>query len=181
MPSHSTRHTIARQWQLLKLLPSQHPGTTSTHLHRALTEAGHSTSKRTIERDLNELSALFPLRCNDKGTPFGWYLLPDFDLHPLDPEQWADGEATATVAMLDLYLWVDAGLAEQLLQSPLSSDMQIRRDEHGGGHVSASVRDDHALLAWLLAHAGRLRVKRPHALRAAMFERLQQGLALNAS
>ncbi|WP_028693592.1 WYL domain-containing protein [Pseudomonas cremoricolorata] len=181
MPSHSTRHTIARQWQLLKLLPSQHPGTTSTHLHRALSEAGHSTSKRTIERDLNELSALFPLRRNDQGTPFGWYLLPELDLYPLDPEHCADGAGSTATAMLDLYLWVDAELAEQLLQSPLSSDMQMRRDELGGGHVAASVRDDKALMAWLLAHAGKLRVKRPHALRTAMLERLQQATALNAS
>lgn len=73
MPSHSTRHTIARQWQLLKLLPNRHPGLTSTQLQEALADTGHETSKRTVERDLIELSALFPLQCNDKGKPYGWY------------------------------------------------------------------------------------------------------------
>ncbi|MDZ3990980.1 WYL domain-containing protein [Pseudomonas sp. Teo4] len=73
MPSHSTRHTIARQWQLLKLLPNRHPGLTSTQLQKALADTGHETSKRTVERDLIELSALFPLQCNDKGMPYGWY------------------------------------------------------------------------------------------------------------
>ncbi|MDZ5603811.1 WYL domain-containing protein [Pseudomonas sp. RP23018S] len=180
MPSNSTRHTIARQWQLLKLLPTQHPGTTSTHLHRALSEAGHSTSKRTIERDLNELSTLFPLRCNDKGTPFGWYLLPELGLQGLEPETLADPRQDSAAPRLELYLWVNAALASQLRDAPLSPDMHLRSDENGGAHLWATLAEDANLMAWLLAHAGALRIKRPHALRTAMLERLQQGLALNA-
>ena len=76
MPSHPTRHTIARQWQLLKLLPGRHPGMSSTQLQAALTTVGHTTSKRTVERDLVELAALFPLQCNSKGMPYGWYWQP---------------------------------------------------------------------------------------------------------
>ena len=180
MPSNSTRHTIARQWQLLKLLPTQHPGTTSTHLHRALSEAGHSTSKRTIERDLNELSTLFPLRCNDKGTPFGWYLLPEMGVHGFERETLADPRQRSDAPRLELELWVNAALAGQLLDAPLSPDMQLRRDETGGAHLWATLAEDAALMAWLLARAGALRVKRPYALRSAMLERLQQGVALNA-
>lgn len=77
MPNNATRFTIARQWELLKLLPSRLPGLTSTQLQQALAEAGHKTSKRTVERDLNELSTLFPLQCNDKGMPYGWYWQPE--------------------------------------------------------------------------------------------------------
>lgn len=80
MPSHPTRHTIARQWQLLKLLPGRHPGMSSTQLQAALKTVGYSTSKRTVERDLVELAALFPPRCNSKGMPYGWYWQPGLSL-----------------------------------------------------------------------------------------------------
>ncbi|HEJ5008695.1 TPA: helix-turn-helix transcriptional regulator [Pseudomonas aeruginosa] len=76
MPSNSSRRTLARQWELLKLLPSKPPGLPASDLLHRLQEAGHDTSKRTVERDLIELSQLFPLQCNDKGMPYGWYWIP---------------------------------------------------------------------------------------------------------
>lgn len=76
MPSATSRSTLTRQWELLKLLPSKPPGLTAAELKSLLSEAGYQTSKRTIERDLVELSRLFPLHCNDKGMPFGWYWTP---------------------------------------------------------------------------------------------------------
>lgn len=73
MPATSNRKTISRQWELLKTLPSRAPGITAGELQALLEEAGHKVAKRTIERDLVELSGLFPLQCNDKGTPYGWF------------------------------------------------------------------------------------------------------------
>lgn len=72
----STHNTLSRQWEMLKLLPSKAPGMTSAQLHQALLDAGYPVSKRTVERDLQELSGLFPLQCNDRGTPWGWHWLP---------------------------------------------------------------------------------------------------------
>lgn len=76
MPANSTRHTLTRQWELLKLLPNRGPGLTALDLQNRLRDAGHDSTKRTIERDLVELSQIFPLQCNDKGTPYGWYWIP---------------------------------------------------------------------------------------------------------
>lgn len=76
MPASSARSTLARQWEMLKTLPSKPPGTTAAELQCKLEDAGHATSKRTIERDLIELSRIFPIQCNNKGTPFGWYWVP---------------------------------------------------------------------------------------------------------
>lgn len=76
VPSNTSRRTLARQWELLRLLPSKSPGLTAAELHIRLQDAGHETSKRTIERDLLELSQLFPLQCNDKGMPYGWHWMP---------------------------------------------------------------------------------------------------------
>lgn len=76
MPATSTRRTLSRQWELLKLLPNRAPGITASEILARLEDSGHSTSKRTVERDLIELSQIFPLQCNDKGTPYGWYWTP---------------------------------------------------------------------------------------------------------
>jgi predicted DNA-binding transcriptional regulator YafY len=76
MPNASMRSTLSRQWELLKALPARQPGISALELSQRLAEAGFKVSKRTVERDLVELSNLFPLQCNDKGTPYGWYWTP---------------------------------------------------------------------------------------------------------
>lgn len=76
MSASSTRGTLSRQWELLKLLPARPPGVTAHILVERLAEAGFKVSKRTVERDLIELAQLFPLQCNDKGIPYGWYWTP---------------------------------------------------------------------------------------------------------
>lgn len=73
----STHNTLSRQWEMLKLLPPKAPGMSSAQLHRALQDAGYQVSKRTVERDLQELSRPFPLQCNDLGTPWGWHWMQD--------------------------------------------------------------------------------------------------------
>lgn len=76
MPSATSRSTLARQWELLKMLPSKGPGITTTELQNLLNDAGHTATKRTVERDLVELSRLFPLQCNNRGMPYGWHWMP---------------------------------------------------------------------------------------------------------
>ncbi len=77
MPSVQTRATIARQWQLLSLLPARGSGKSASALWSELALHGYDVSKRQVERDLRELSTIFPLQCNDAGMPYGW--------------RWADG------------------------------------------------------------------------------------------
>ncbi|MGY6217139.1 helix-turn-helix transcriptional regulator [Methylolobus aquaticus] len=76
MPSNKTRQTLARQWELLKLLPTRGPGKTARELAEALNDAGLAVSKRQVKRDLGELYDAFMLDCNNAGTPFGWRLPP---------------------------------------------------------------------------------------------------------
>ncbi len=76
LPSASTRSALNRQWELLRLLPSKAPGITCAELVTRLDSAGFKASKRTVERDLNDLSRQFPLQCNDKGSPYGWHWAP---------------------------------------------------------------------------------------------------------
>ncbi len=76
MPRASHEPTLARQWELLKLLPSRQPGKTARDLCERLEAAGHAVTKRTVDRDLTELSRLFPLVCNDISQPYGWHWKP---------------------------------------------------------------------------------------------------------
>lgn len=72
MPSNKTRNTLARQWELLKLLPTRGSGRSAKELTIALGESGYVVSKRQIERDLLDLQEVFGLQCNDASMPYGW-------------------------------------------------------------------------------------------------------------
>lgn len=72
MPSDTTRNTLIRQWELLKLLPKRGTGKTAKDLAITLNDAGFKVSKRQIERDLATLSGPFPLDCKDQSIPYGW-------------------------------------------------------------------------------------------------------------
>jgi predicted DNA-binding transcriptional regulator YafY len=82
MPRNSREPTLARQWELLKLIPRHRPGATARELCERLKNAGHEVTKRTVERDLPELSIVFPLECNDVSMPYGWHWKRDisFDI-----------------------------------------------------------------------------------------------------
>ena len=76
MPRNSDLNAVSRQWEMLKLLPTKHPGITSRQMQEQLHKIGYNVVKRTVERDLQELSNPFPILCNDKGKPYGWYWNP---------------------------------------------------------------------------------------------------------
>ncbi len=73
MPRVSKESTLSRQWELMKLLPKSLPGKTASEMRAALVTAGYNVTKRTIERDLVDLNAVFPLLCNQSSKPYGWY------------------------------------------------------------------------------------------------------------
>ncbi len=64
--------SLLRQWQLLQLLPARGPGSTVTELLEKL-QSDFVVERRTIERDLDALSSIFPIHSNDKSKPYGWH------------------------------------------------------------------------------------------------------------
>jgi hypothetical protein len=119
---------------MLKLLPNRAPGLTAAELHQQLEEAGHRTTKRTVERDLNELSSLFPLHCNDKGTPYGWYWQPG---RSIDLPGITVGEALTLRLVEDSIRPLVPGLMLKSLESCCS---QARQKLAALGEESASAR-----------------------------------------
>jgi len=76
MPRNTDLNAVSRQWEMLKLLPTKPPGITSREIKEQLCKSGYKITKRTVERDLQELSRPFPILCNDRGKPYGWYWIP---------------------------------------------------------------------------------------------------------
>lgn len=75
MPKAAKHLALARQWQMMNLIPTREPGITARELTDRLKEEGFAVSRRTVERDLNELSRQFGLTtASSTGkAPFGWY------------------------------------------------------------------------------------------------------------
>ncbi len=75
--------TLVRQWTMLRMVPRFPFKITASELTGRLAGEGFVTSKRTIERDLHELSRSFPLMLDSRAKPFGWSWqkdAPAFDL-----------------------------------------------------------------------------------------------------
>ncbi len=102
MPGSDHETTLARQWELLRNhLPSRPPGRTSRDLRDRLEGAGHNVTKRTIERDMDELSRIFPIGRNEVSIPYGWH--------------WKENARFDTLGM-DLSEAVSLGLMEDVLR-----------------------------------------------------------------
>lgn len=82
MPADSPRNAVARQWELLKCLPSSPQGKSTAALTLALAEAGYSVTKRTVERDLEALESLFPIT-HGESQPYDWHWVKGSDFSVL--------------------------------------------------------------------------------------------------
>jgi predicted DNA-binding transcriptional regulator YafY len=75
--------TLLRQWHMLRHIPRYPSKVTARTLKEKLDLDGFNITKRTIERDLIDLSSMFPLALDDREKPYGWSWqkdAPSFDL-----------------------------------------------------------------------------------------------------
>lgn len=68
----SAADTLLRQWHMLKALPRHPRRATTAEIRRSLETAGYHVTPRTIQRDLIELSTVFPLHADERARPYGW-------------------------------------------------------------------------------------------------------------
>ena len=64
--------TYIRQWAMLRHIPRLPRKIPAKDLLSLLEGDGYKISKRTIQRDLINLSEIFPLECDARNKPFGW-------------------------------------------------------------------------------------------------------------
>jgi len=82
--------TLSRQWLMLQWIPRYPHKVTARELVQRLQAEGHAVSKRTVERDLAELSEVFPLAADERNKPFGWSWqkdAPQFSVPGMSPLQ----------------------------------------------------------------------------------------------
>lgn len=63
---------LLRQWQMLRLIPRYPMKVTAGDIAERLADQDFPITKRTIERDLQALSVVFPLVVDDRSKPYGW-------------------------------------------------------------------------------------------------------------
>jgi predicted DNA-binding transcriptional regulator YafY len=120
---------------MLSLIPRHPKKVDAATLQKGLEDQGYGVSRRTIQRDLQELSAQFPLHSDERSKPFGWQwmedakvmdipgmepaaalafrlaeaylkpLLPRSTLHYLDPHFRRAGEVLAGVKSAGIGMW----------------------------------------------------------------------------
>lgn len=78
---------LLRQWEMLRLLPRSTGKVTAAELQKSLEERGFRVSQRTVQRDLLELSRIFPIANDEPRKPLGWHWqrdAPAFDIPGMD-------------------------------------------------------------------------------------------------
>ena len=80
MPQNNKKNTLQRQWEMMRMLTVSRADTKqdgrwdkASDITAKLNDAGYDVSVRTVQRDLKELSEIFPIELNDKNPrDFGW-------------------------------------------------------------------------------------------------------------
>lgn len=99
--------TILRQLEMLRLLPHWPKKVDSSALCTQLVSEGYKVSKRTVQRDLQSLSTIFPIICDEVPGQFGW--------------SWSRDVAPLTINSMPPHIAIAFKLAEKYLQSFLPS------------------------------------------------------------
>ena len=82
--------TILRQISMMELIPRYPAKTFTNEIKDKLSELGYEATLRTIQRDLQELSRLFPIVSDERSQPFGWSWKKDakgYESPAMDPIQ----------------------------------------------------------------------------------------------
>lgn len=90
MKRNPTPETLLRQWHMLRAVPRHPRRIAVADLKVMLDSAGFVVTARTIQRDLMELSNVFPLVSDERARPFGWSWhasAPVFDLPNLSNQE----------------------------------------------------------------------------------------------
>ena len=80
---------LLRQWIVLSAIPRHPRRITARELHEKVRAEGIEVTRRTLERDLDNLSRRFPLVVDDCSRPYGWSWAQDsapLDIPGMDPE-----------------------------------------------------------------------------------------------
>ena len=81
MPSKKNNASISRQWEVLQMIPKHGKGISVSEIHDRLAENGFDVTRRTVDRDLIDLTNPFPIYCNKEGNAQYWRWMEDKTSH----------------------------------------------------------------------------------------------------
>jgi len=128
----SNRQTLLRQWQMLRLIPRYPIKITARDIKERLDTQDFKVAKRTIERDMQALSEVFPLLCDDRNKPYGWSWqkdAPSFDLPGLAPNE------ALVMKLVERFLspLLPASVTAQLQPHFKAADMALKNPSRASG------------------------------------------------
>lgn len=100
---------ILRQIEMLRVVPHWPGKTDSSTIRSRLSDRGYDVSTRTIQRDLQKLSAYFPLICDESPGHFGW--------------SWAYGAEPITLNTMPPHVAVSFKLVEKFMGPLIPSEI----------------------------------------------------------
>lgn len=123
------KSTLLRQWSMLRMIPRLPRKVGTTQLLERLAAADFNVDLRTVQRDLNQLSAVLPLT-SDQAKPQGWswnQLAEQFDIPGMEPQ------VALAFRMAEMHLrgLLPASTVNSL--QPWFSAAERVLDEHGNG------------------------------------------------
>lgn len=80
--------TSYRHWLMLRMIPRYPRKIDTASIESLMERQGITIHRRSIQRDLEKLSDIFPLSCDDNDKPFGWSWSadsPSFDVPAMSP------------------------------------------------------------------------------------------------
>jgi predicted DNA-binding transcriptional regulator YafY len=130
MPDAKHHQAIARQWEILRMVPRSPPGVTAQEVTARLNDVSFEVSRRTVERNLKDLSQVFGFHCDDSQEPYRWHFM---DKAAIDIRSLTVTEAVSTRLVEDLL----RPLLPQTLLGPLEDRFLHARKkiEALGDHV----------------------------------------------
>lgn len=102
MPDNKHHFAMERQWRMLRLIPRKQPGISVSAILEGLENDGFTVTRRTVERDLNELALVFELSSTENERPQRWF--------------WAAG-ASFDIPGISLSEAITLGMLRQVLSS----------------------------------------------------------------
>lgn len=73
----SNNQLLLRQWTMLRMIPRAPKKIAASELLNKLEREGFEVAKRTIERDLQSISSIFPITSDERSKPYGWSWIKD--------------------------------------------------------------------------------------------------------
>ncbi len=161
-----------RHWALLTLLPGAPRSVDTKTLAERLAERGFHVHRRTVQRDLVELSTVLPVVADERRKPFGW--------------RWADGADLLTALLAGAAIRSAREQTVTLrLRGPASAARAVTAALPGarveGDAIVATVADGPALRRFLLGFADVVEIVEPVAVRRAVAEAAARAAALHGT